>query len=104
MSSRLSLSGPGSSPYRLEHGQPCAVLGELVLVFAVDIALDMDLFAAELLLLLRGRREMAGAVLFVDPDLLLELDVAVLVDGDGCGEGFVKLFVTFPSDVRNLRR
>jgi len=24
---RLSLSGPEDSPYRLEHGQPCAVLG-----------------------------------------------------------------------------
>ena len=27
MNLRLSLSGPEDSPYGLEHGQPCAVLG-----------------------------------------------------------------------------
>lgn len=70
----------------------------------LDVAMDVDLFSADLL---RNRcwRETAGSVLFVDSDLLLKLDVAaLLVDGDGGREGFVKLFVTFPSDVRSLRR
>jgi hypothetical protein len=57
---------------------------------------DMDLLA---MLDLRT----AGSVFLVDADLLLEPGVAAF-GGDGCGEGFKMLFVTFPSDVRSLRR
>jgi hypothetical protein len=46
----------------------------------------------------------AGAVLFVDADLLLVACVAFGWAADGGREGFVMLFVTFPSDVRSLRR
>lgn len=72
----------------------------LMLVFAVVlVGGDVDLFTAG------GRRQTTGSVLLlVDTDLLLELDVAVAgADGLG-GEGFKRLFVTFPSDVRSLRR
>ena len=82
--------------------------GKLVLVLlwllglmlaVVLVGGDMDLFTAG-----RGRRQTTGSVLLVDTDLLLELDVATFgADGLG-GEGFKRLFVTFPSDVRSLRR
>jgi hypothetical protein len=45
----------------------------------------------------------AGSVFLIDADLLLKPGVAA-VGGDGCCEGFKMLFVTFPSDVRSLRR
>ena len=58
--------------------------------------MDADLFAV----LLRA----AGALFFVDTDLLLVAGVAFGWAADGCREGFVDLlFVTFPSDVRSLR-
>lgn len=44
----------------------------------------------------------ARALLFVEADLFFVAGVASV--GTGGGEGFVELFVTFPSDVRSLRR
>ena len=59
------------------------------------LLVDMDLFA--------GSRT-AETVFLVDSDLFLVLKVAMfwffLMDGGG--EGFVMLFVTFPSDLRSL--
>lgn len=56
---------------------------------------DMDLFA--------GSRT-AETVFLVDSDLFLVLNVAVVCGFlvDGGREGFVMLFVTFPSDLRSL--
>lgn len=63
------------------------------------LVVDMDLLAVVDL----SSRKGAGAVLLIDANLLLEPGVAA-VGGDGCCEGFKMLFVTFPSDVRSLRR
>jgi hypothetical protein len=65
---------------------------------------DMDLLAV-VTLLLRLLGLTGSSVLLIDTNLLLEPGVAA-VDGrlKGRGEGFKRLFVTFPSDVRSLRR
>jgi hypothetical protein len=64
----------------------------------------MDLLAV-VTLLLRLLGLTGSSVLLIDTNLLLEPGVAA-VDGrlKGRGEGFKRLFVTFPSDVRSLRR
>lgn len=46
----------------------------------------------------------AEAVFFVDTDFFFVAGVAVVGWVDGGREGLVELFVTFPSDVRRLRR
>ena len=62
----------------------------------------------ELVLVLLGRLGTTEALLFVDANLFLDVSVVVLVlvvlllgsrrrREDGSGEGFVSLFVTFPS-------
>lgn len=56
---------------------------------------DMDLVAA---------LGAAVAVFFVDTYFFLVAGVAAVGRADGGREGFVVLFVTFPSDVRSLRR
>jgi hypothetical protein len=65
-----------------------------------DLLVDVDVFADRLLL---G----AAALFFVDADLFLDVSLAgrllVLVLVDGGREGFVRLFVTFPSVCLRLR-
>jgi hypothetical protein len=69
----------------------------LTLLGLLEASLLVD---ADLLAVLRT----AGAVFFVDADLLLVARVAAACWLDGGREGFAMLFVTFPSDVRSLRR
>jgi hypothetical protein len=63
-----------------------------------DLLVDVDVFADRLLL---G----AAALFFVDADLFLDVSLAgrLLVLVDGGREGFVRLFVTFPSVCLRLR-
>jgi len=67
-----------------------------------DLLVDVDVFADRLLL---G----ATALFLVDADLFLDVSLAgrllvlVLVLVDGGREGFVRLFVTFPSVCLRLR-
>jgi hypothetical protein len=77
------------------------VLGRLVSVKLLGLGSLL-----ELMLLLLGRLGTTEALLFVDADLLLDVSVVVLRllllgrrrrREDGSGEGFVSLFVTFPS-------
>jgi hypothetical protein len=79
------------------------VLGRLVSVKLLGLGSLLELM---LLLLLLGRLGTTEALLFVDADLLLDVSVVVLRllllgrrrrREDGSGEGFVSLFVTFPS-------
>jgi hypothetical protein len=78
------------------------VLGRLVSVKLLGLGSLLEL----MLLLLLGRLGTTEALLFVDADLLLDVSVVVLRllllgrrrrREDGSGEGFVSLFVTFPS-------
>lgn len=65
-----------------------------------DLLVDMNVFTNRLLL---G----AAALFLVDADLFLDVSLAgwllVLVLMDGSREGFVRLFVTFPSVCLRLR-
>jgi hypothetical protein len=49
------------------------------------------------LLMLLGRLGTTQALFFVDADLFCDVGIVVLRSVDGSGEGFVSLFVTFPS-------
>jgi hypothetical protein len=49
------------------------------------------------LLMLLGRLGTTQALFFVNADLFCDVGVVVLRSVDGSGEGFVSLFVTFPS-------
>lgn len=73
-------------------------LGDTVLGMAAVLLVDANLFSA-----LFSLNRTAGAVFFVDTNLLFVPSVGAFA-GDGLGEGGEVGFVTFPSDVRSLRR
>ena len=73
-------------------------LGDAVLGIAAVFLVDADLFSA-----LFSLNRTTDAVLFVDTNLLFVPSVGAFA-GDGLGEGSEASFVTFPSDVRSLRR
>jgi hypothetical protein len=73
-------------------------LGDTVLGIAAVLLVDADLFSA-----LFSLNWTTDAVLFVDTNLLFVLSVGAFA-WDGLGEGSEASFVTFPSDVRSLRR
>lgn len=73
-------------------------LGDTVLGIAAVLLVDADLFSA-----LFSLNRTTDAVLFVDTNLLFVLSVGAFA-WDGLGEGSEASFVTFPSDVRSLRR
>lgn len=73
-------------------------LGDAVLGIAAVLLVDADLFSA-----LFSLNRTTDAVLFVDTNVLFVLSVGAFA-GDGLGEGSEASFVTFPSDVRSLRR
>jgi hypothetical protein len=73
-------------------------LGDAVLGIAAVFLVDADLFSA-----LFSLNRTTDAVLLVDTNLLFVPSVGAFA-GDGLGEGSEASFVTFPSDVRSLRR
>jgi hypothetical protein len=77
-----------------------AVAAEVLLRRLLNSTLLVDMDFLAVLLRLLGTTD---AVFFVDTDLFLDFLVAP-VGRKGSGEGFVTLFVTFPSDVRSLMR